>query len=72
MQSNTLIPPFSEGAALLKVRMAEGLWNTRVLDGSFKPIPRIRSGVIARSFQGEGRRSRPSWNVSGPGSWTIA
>lgn len=29
MQSNTLIPPFSEESALLKVRMAEDLWNTR-------------------------------------------
>ena len=29
MQSNTLTPPFSEESALLKVRMAEDLWNTR-------------------------------------------
>ena len=29
MQSNTLTPPFSEETALLKVRMAEDLWNTR-------------------------------------------
>lgn len=29
MQSNTLIPPFSEESALLKVQMAEDLWNTR-------------------------------------------
>ncbi|WP_436395369.1 DUF1348 family protein [Acidithiobacillus ferriphilus] len=29
MQSNTLAPPFSEESALLKVRMAEDLWNTR-------------------------------------------
>lgn len=46
MGSKPLVPPFSEDTALLKVRLAENLWNSRepeLVAGAYSPDTRWRN-----------------------------